>query len=161
MPEGRPLRRRISSSASPDPESGRVSFSPRLVGQRQTETGLAQKVNGTVAKEGKKTVIGQVAEEAPAGLRPIVIDFTGEFFIPFLQKNTPLIVGMDHKDPAPLFGLPGGSIYPLLPDGLETDIDADMSSHLFDEGDLVGLKCDLAVFFTACSALTAIIEDGI
>jgi hypothetical protein len=68
---------------------------------------------------------------------------------------------MDHKDPAPLPGLPGGGIYPLLPDVLETDIHTDMAAHLFDKGNLVGLQNNLAIFFTAGPALAAVVKDGI
>jgi hypothetical protein len=159
MPEDNLPGRWILSSRGQDPEPTAVSV--RFAGQRQTETGLAQEVDGIVAKEGKKTVIGQVAAETPAGLRPVMVDFAGEFFISLLQENTPLLIRVDHKDQASLFCLLGGGIDSLLPDGLETDINTDMPSHLRHESDLIGLQGDLTVFFTACPALAAIVEDGI
>ena len=96
-------------------------------------------MNGVVAKKGEETVISQVAAEPPACPWSIVVDLTEKFFIPLFQEHTPLIIGMDHKDPAPLPGLPGGGINPKLSNVLETDIDADMAAHLFDEVNLIGL----------------------
>jgi hypothetical protein len=118
-------------------------------------------MNGIVAQQRKIAAVGKITPESFTGFRPIMVYFAGVFIVSFLQKNASFVVGMNHIDPPFFLRLLDGSLHPHFPDLFKAYIDTNMSSHLFDKFNLIGLEQNFAILLAASSALTALIKNGI
>ena len=98
--------------------------------QRQTITVLAEQMNGTVpAKKLEKTIIRQITLKSAAGLRTVMIQLTIIFVIAVFQKDTALVIGVDHIDLASALGLGGCRLKALCTNSRHTDIYTDVATH--------------------------------
>lgn len=75
----------------------------------------------------------------------MMVDLAAIVLIPLFQKNAPTVIGVNHEHLAGALSLFDERIHGLIPQFVQTHINADMTAHLADEIHFIGPQGNFAI----------------